>query len=128
MTQGDRWGDPRPPVARYWAFKDELTLLARQAGFELGQCPMMIFYVPMPQSWSQKKRREMNGQPKLSRPDTSNYVKACEDSLLPDEDSAIWFTVAAKFWATEGAIEIVNLTEAEARYILVRKDVTKIDN
>jgi Holliday junction resolvase RusA-like endonuclease len=89
---------------------------------------MVIFHMPMPQSWNATHKRRMLGQPHQQTPDCDNLLKSLADSLLPAGDAAIWFTVAAKFWATEGAIEIVNLTEAEARYILVRKDVTKIDN
>jgi len=117
MTRSDRWNQ-RPAVTRYWAFKDELQRQATLANFELGECFMAIFHIPMPQSWSAAKKRQMLGQPHKQRPDNSNYVKAIEDSLLPDDDSKIWFTAAAKFWATEGAIEINNFDPYEARFVL----------
>lgn len=122
MTHADR-RIPRPPVMRYWAFKDELTRLAKEADFELGESFMVIFYMPMPQSWSATKKRQMLGQPHKQTPDTDNMVKAIADTLLPAGDAGIWCTIAAKFWAIEGAIEIKNLDKSEVDYILVRKDI-----
>ena len=125
MTQSDKW-QQRPAVMRYWAFKDELQRQAVLTGFELGECFMVIFYIPIPQSWSKVKKQMMIGQPHKPTPDSDNLIKSVKDCLLPDGDSAVWFEVAAKFWALDGTIEIVNLEPYEAHYILVRKDVTKI--
>jgi Holliday junction resolvase RusA-like endonuclease len=124
MTQSDRW-NIRSAVARYWAFKDELQRQAAQAGFELDKCPMIIFYMPMPKSWSQARRRQMAGQPHQQRPDIDNCCKGVLDSLVPDDDADIYFICAAKFWSDTGAIEIKNLDRAEVDYILVRKDIQR---
>ncbi len=41
----------------------------------------VICYMPIPQSYSKKKKRELNGKPHISRPDTDNLVKAVNDAL-----------------------------------------------
>lgn len=108
MTQSDKW-QTRPATSRYWAFKDELQLQARQFGFTLSEAFKVSFCLPMPASWSKAKRDRMLGSKHAGRPDLSNLLKAVEDSLLPDDDSGIWFIQAQKTWAIEGMIAIENL-------------------
>ncbi len=105
MTQSDKWRE-RPAVMRYWAFKDELQRQANEQGFTLPDRFGVIFYLPMPLSWSKRKRSQMLGKPHQQKPDNSNLLKALEDVLLPDDDSRIWFTIIKKVWALEGAIII----------------------
>ncbi len=72
MTQRDRWAK-RPAVMRYRAFCDDV----RAAGVMLYPCGLHItFIVPMPKSWSERKKCEMDGQPHQQRPDVDNYGKA----------------------------------------------------
>jgi Holliday junction resolvase RusA-like endonuclease len=105
MTQSDRWKS-RPCTARYWAFKDELRLL-------WGDRPVpdtfhVIFTIPMPSSWSAKKKLAMNGNPHQAKPDGDNLLKAFQDSLLSD-DAAIWDVRVTKLWGEAGSIEIREL-------------------
>lgn len=104
MTRSDRWRK-RDCVRRYFAFKDELKNQARIANFTLGGRVVVEFHIPMPKSWSKKKRELMNGIPHQSKPDIDNCLKALFDSLLED-DSTIWAVTASKYWSEQGRIEI----------------------
>ena len=65
------------------------------------------FYMPVPASWSKKKKARMNFEPKKSMPDLSNLIKAMEDSLLK-QDNIIWDYRVSKYWydSVKGFIEI----------------------
>lgn len=59
QTQRDRW-KKRGSVLRYRNFADEVRLMKvplPEAGAHI------IFHIPMPMSWSKKKKAEMNGKP-----------------------------------------------------------------
>ena len=99
MTQRDKWAQ-RPAVLKYRAFCDRV----RFAKMELYPCGMQItFIVPMPDSWSKKKREEMDGQPHQQRPDLDNYLKAALDAVY-SEDCQVWDLRATKLWGQEGQI------------------------
>lgn len=123
MTQSDKWGEPRPPVARYWAFKDELQRQAGQQDFELSGAFVVVFYLPMPKSWSKRKRAEMMGLPHEATPDKDNLMKALSDSLLPSGDAVIWFDISAKVWAVEGAIVIKNLDYPMTEFTKIKREL-----
>ena len=101
MTQSDRW-KKRPATTRYWDYKDALCLLVRE---EIPSVVKVRFNVPMPNSWSKKRRAEMNGQPHQQKPDVDNYAKAFMDALCAD-DSHVYDLHATKYWAEEGSIEL----------------------
>ena len=61
--------------------------------------------MPMPQSWSNKKRDEMRHKPHQQKPDIDNLIKAVLDALLED-DCAVWMVEACKVWSDKGGIEI----------------------
>lgn len=115
MTQSDRWKtnpnhlDPnkrqRKSVTQYFNFKNILTLQANQMKFQLTDYLDAIYFIPMPNSWSNKKKEQNNGKPCLSKPDTDNITKAIKDALLKD-DSGIWWEKAEKRWAYKGSILI----------------------
>lgn len=67
----------------------------------------LVFVIPMPKSWSQKKKREKRGTFHDQRPDKDNLEKAFNDGLCYGQeydDSHVAFTTSAKFWGDEGAI------------------------
>ena len=102
MTQSDKWkvGDKkRPSVAKYHDFRDQIKAKIKYYGndlqfeeFEIG------FYIPMPKSWSERKKQSMLGKPHQQRPDLDNYLKAWKDSVF-EEDSVVWKVYAYKRWA-----------------------------
>lgn len=59
----------------------------------------------MPPSWSEKKRREMEGKPHQQKPDLDNLLKSLD--ALYEDDSVIWKISAEKVWAREGFIEFL---------------------
>jgi Holliday junction resolvase RusA-like endonuclease len=104
MTQSDKW-QRRVCTTRYWAFKDQLKALWGE-----GDLPAAIsikFYIPMPASWSEKKKNLMEGKPHQAKPDIDNLVKSIFDCLAKS-DAYIWRVEACKYWAREGSIEIGN--------------------
>ena len=101
MTQRDKWAK-RPAVLRYRAFKDEVR--ARRVILPTDGA-MVTFCLPMPKSWSQKKRREMDGEPHRQKPDLDNLVKALGDACYED-DSTIHMIAARKVWGVDGSIEV----------------------
>jgi Holliday junction resolvase RusA-like endonuclease len=100
MTARDKWAK-RKCVLRYFAFKDE----CREKGVNVESGDHITFHMPVRQSWSRKKQREMVGHPHLNRPDADNLLKAVLDAVYT-EDSHIWDIHVTKLWATNGAIEV----------------------
>lgn len=111
MTQRDKW-QQRPAVMRYRAYGDELRL--QLPGYEVPDHLQIIFYLPMPKSWSNKKRESMRNRPCKSKPDIDNLLKAFLDHLAPD-DAYVYRVEMAKFWADEGGIKIIDAAEPDAR-------------
>lgn len=105
MTKADAWKN-RPCVLRYWEYKDELVKQCNQAGYELEEKIELVFFIPMPKSWSKKKRQSMYMQPHQQKPDWDNLSKAFCDSLTKD-DSKVWKASIEKYWHYEGSIQIM---------------------
>ena len=113
MSQRDRWAK-RQVVIDYFAFRDTVKLeikrlLALQNNDDKKKSWEeldIVFFIPMPKSWSKKKRSEMAGAPHKQRPDLDNYIKGLLDALL-EEDCKVWRVSARKIWVdTEGCITI----------------------
>lgn len=99
MTRSDKWKQ-RPPVLRYRLFCDEVRL----HNIKLPESGAHVtFILPMPASWSKKKRAEMDGKPHQQKPDFDNLMKALMDALF-DDDSHIWDARVSKIWGEQGAI------------------------
>ena len=79
----------------------------RAAGVELPESGAIItFILPMPQSWSRKKRIETHGKPHQQKPDLDNLLKALADAVH-EEDCRIWnYGSITKLWGETGAINI----------------------
>ena len=105
MTKADRWRK-RPSVLKFFEFRDavrkceeEMNVILEMESFEIS------FHVPMPKSWSKKKKGYMNGSAHQQRPDLDNYLKAWKDSVY-EEDAIVWRVKASKLW-TDGTGHIV---------------------
>jgi Holliday junction resolvase RusA-like endonuclease len=81
-------------VQRYFAFGDELRL----RGAKLPMNYRIEFHFPMPDSWPEIVKAQMNGKPKLTRPDGSNLIKAVEDHLVP-KDETLFKGTFEKYWS-----------------------------
>lgn len=103
QTQKDKWlNPPRPCVAKYRAFKDEVRLSKveiPESGFHI------LFVLPIPKSWSNQKQQEMCWQGHRQTPDLDNLCKALFDAIYKN-DSVIWDYWATKLWGKEGSITI----------------------
>ena len=101
MTRSDRW-KKRPATAKYWKFVDQCKL-------EKVVLPCfnshITFVLPLPKSYSGKRRKEWDGEPHTIRPDLSNLLKALEDALY-QEDSGIYDIHVTKVWGLTGKIII----------------------
>lgn len=101
MTRADKW-KKRPEVMRYRAFCDEVRL----RGVVLPESGAHVtFVLPMPVSWSKKKRQQQNGQPHQAKPDCDNMLKALMDALYAD-DAHVWDCRITKVWGEVGQIII----------------------
>ena len=108
MTRRDKFPPPRPCVKKYWKFKDELIACAEKEGFVLGDKVYMEFHLPMPKSWSKKKKAQMSGEFHMSKPDLDNMIKSVGDCLKKD-DQTIHEIIAKKFCSEESTLVLKNL-------------------
>ena len=106
MTSADKW-KKRQCVTKFFAFRDAIKLsnihnIALES-FDIE------FHIPMPKSWSKKKKSLHNGAPHKQRPDLDNYIKAWCDSVF-EEDSVVWRFKASKRWTDKpGHIKLSTL-------------------
>ncbi len=100
QTQSDKWKQ-RPAIMKYRAFADE----CRYKKVKFGSGDHVIFVIPMPASWSKKKKKIYGTQPHRQKPDLDNLIKALGDSLYED-DSILYSYTATKVWGYEGKIII----------------------
>jgi len=111
MTRADKW-KKRPSVLKFFAFRDAVRqelkrLFALQNNYYMDFKSIEIaFYIPMPKSWSKKKKAEYDGKPHEQRPDLDNLIKAWNDCVLA-EDSTVWRIHATKLWTSgPGSIQV----------------------
>jgi Holliday junction resolvase RusA-like endonuclease len=125
MTQRDKW-KKRPCVVKYRAFADELR--AKVGPIEgKPSCVSWIAYIPMPKSWSKKKREAMHLQLHDQKPDRDNIDKAILDTLFED-DKSIAAGEIVKVWTDKpvGRIHLVikyghlwELSEVKALHAII---------
>jgi len=114
QTRSDVW-KKRPAVMRYRQFADDLRESCEKEGFVPSGWLVIEFHLPMPKSWSKKKKKEMLDTSHCSKPDLDNLVKSCLDALfaeIPDRDDACVHTInARKVWSVSGGIFLRNSEE-----------------
>tara|TARA_R110000851_G_scaffold114153_2_gene239107 strand:- start:4058 stop:4429 length:372 start_codon:yes stop_codon:yes gene_type:complete len=104
MTRSDAW-KKRKCVTKYWDFKKELIRLFGQNNITINETLYIEFHLPMPKSWSKKKKEEKANDFHDQKPDIDNLIKAVLDAIL-SEDCKVHSVHARKFWAEEGSIVI----------------------
>ena len=114
QTKSDKWNE-RPCVVRYREYADKV----RSLGIEVMPTgSRIIFVIPMPESWSSKKKAQMLGQPHQQAPDKDNLEKALMDAIYSkrgkqgSDDSHIYHNEVLKFWGAKGAIIIQEIQQA----------------
>jgi|SRR5688572_28597918 len=96
QTRSDKWKE-RPCVVRYREWADR----AREHAGAIppaAQRADIVAYLPLPASWSQRKRNKMAGMPHQQKPDIDNLIKSALDALL-SRDQGIHEIRAKKRWA-----------------------------
>tara|TARA_B110000503_G_C7149523_1_gene414493 strand:- start:1335 stop:1628 length:294 start_codon:yes stop_codon:yes gene_type:complete len=90
---------------RYRAFKDELRVALEDTPFP-DDVLIVLFGIPMPNSWSKKKKEKMWTTAHQAKPDVDNLLKALMDAVMI-EDQSIHTVFAQKVWSEEGYIRFV---------------------
>lgn len=109
MTRRDRWSN-RPAVTRYWAYRDYIRWhYSHYRGIDIEQS-LIVFAIPMPQSWSKRKKENRRGQRHRAKPDLDNLLKGLWDATHKDGDEGLALVVATKVWADTGYVEFLDLT------------------
>lgn len=76
---------------RGWRPTDELSL---------------TFYIQMPDSWTEKKKAEMDGQKHQQKPDMDNLIKSFKDALYR-EDCRVWrYGEMKKLWSRTNGLTV----------------------
>lgn len=105
MTRSDRWNQ-RPAVLKYRQFCDE----CRAAGMVIPESgATVLFFLPMPETWSKKKKTLMDNSPHRQKPDVDNLLKAVLDAIY-ENDCGVWNIHVVKRWAYEGRIVVYGET------------------
>ena len=105
MTRADKW-KRRPATDRYWKFKADWKVSVPEKldlnykGFE--------FVIPMPKSWSKKKKLLMDGQPHVQKPDLDNLLKGIGDAHYQDDSVIHCIDGIKKTWGKRGMIVITD--------------------
>lgn len=95
-------------LEKYNDYKLSLAGLVKQQKFDFPNFGASIkFFIPVPKTWSLKKKRQMHLRFHMSRPDIDNLCKSFFDSLFT-EDKHIAHYECSKFWINQerGYIEI----------------------
>ncbi len=119
MTRSDQWKtdpfhpDPkkrqRKPVAGYFKMKAAIRLAMIESGFKQPENHFhIIFYLPMPHSWSKKKKDMMRGADHDQKPDADNLLKGYMDTVF-EEDKKVSDVRVTKYWGDSGKIIIYEM-------------------
>lgn len=118
-TNPRQWYNTKRRYHKYIDYKKNVAEEARRVLYMPRTDNFWVkFYLPMPKSWSRKKRNILAWEPHLKTKDTDNLVKGFIDGLFPDQDSIVWDYRATKFWTPSDNgfidIEIGTLPPAKA--------------
>lgn len=101
MTRRDKYAQ-RPAVKRYFAFRDKCRLKRLKVPTNGAH---VTFVIPMPKSWSAKKKAAHLNKPHQTTPDADNLLKALLDAVYAD-DRSVWDIRVTKIWGVIGQIVI----------------------
>lgn len=90
-------------LSRWLAYSDEVKI--RGVRLELNRYYHLMFILPMPRSWSQRKRAEMVNRKHQAKPDKDNLEKGLLD-ILHGEDCGAWDGRVTKVWGEDPFIVI----------------------
>ena len=100
ITSRGKYG---PIAKRYYEFADRV----RGLNMEIPEYGAKIqFFIPMPKSWSKKKKIDMFRMPHQQTPDIDNLLKAVLDAVYKD-DKVVWNIKVEKYWDNNGFILVI---------------------
>lgn len=103
MTRSDKWRT-RECVVRYRAYADELRRQTKGV-IQNPAWVSWVAYIPMPDSWSAKKKAAMRGTLHTSKPDRDNIDKGILDALW-ESDQGVAAGAIIKLWGDDARIEL----------------------
>lgn len=69
---------------KYFEYKEKLQVIAAKTGFTMPQDAFfMWFFMPMPKTWTKKKKAQMAFKMHKNKKDTDNLSKGIKDALCP---------------------------------------------
>ena len=92
-----------------WEAARQMRLQDSESTLESPVCVNMVFHMPMPKSWSQKRKKEQFGKPMTSKPDIDNLMKWSLDVLngiAYQDDRYVTSGYFEKIWDYEGKAQI----------------------
>lgn len=112
MTRQDTWATSkvRPAVQRWRAFQNRCQAL----GITVQDGDEITFVLPMPASWSQKRRAATVYDSHRSKPDLDNLLGGLFDATMPGGDQHIAeLGRVRKIWGDSGEIRITRKNSPE---------------
>ena len=108
MVNSDRW-NPSKAASRYFGFRNHLRSLANIQGLDGLPCTLntLIFHLPLPASWSKRKKDRMRNTPHQQTPDLDNLCKAFLDALCPRDSHIHCIESMKKVWNDTGSIVLI---------------------
>lgn len=86
-------------LEKYNDYKLNLSAECKRKQFKFPpQGASICFFVPVPKSWSGKKKKLYHGKFHQSRPDLDNYLKAMTDALLVEDKYIAHYGELSKRW------------------------------
>lgn len=104
LVHSDKW-KKRPIAIRYFEYKERIKALALELGYELTPVLNILFIMPMPRTWTYKKKESLVNMPHQQTPDIDNLIKGTMDSMIT-QDNFVWSINASKIWGERGCIII----------------------
>jgi Holliday junction resolvase RusA-like endonuclease len=108
-------------IEKYNNYKLSLLSEAKSKGFKMPhQGASIKFFIPVPKSWSKKKKKQYHKQLHQSRPDLDNLLKAMTDSLCEEDKYIAHYGELAKYWVDFdiGWIEVTIQPPSNTSFIL----------
>lgn len=108
-------------IEAYNEYKVSLLALAKEKQFTIPEQGCGVtFYIPMPKTWSKKKRKKYHGTLHQQRPDLKNCLSAWEDAICIEDKYIAHYSYLCKRWVDfpTGWIEIV-LSEPQLPVVVI---------
>jgi Holliday junction resolvase RusA-like endonuclease len=96
-------------LAYKWEAARQMRVQSAERALESPVFVNMRFHMPMPKSWSEKRKKEQFGKPMGSKPDIDNLMKWSLDVLngiAYVDDRLVSSTYSEKVWDYEGKVDI----------------------